>query len=423
VAAISALSLLFLGLGYELAPGALAMCGIAALYIVAIRIVARRNHHAAAYMLVAFHMLLAASIVWSWGINTPIGLLIFGVVIVLAGIVLTPRHALLAAAWAGLILLSIQTGIVFGWHTPDMSWAGKGSSYGDAIAYNIIFGMLALISWLYNREMEHSLTRARQAERALFQQKTLLRQKVEKRTAQLREVQLEEMQQMYRFAELGQLGVTLLHDLANHLTALTLEIEGLQSKHNSSAMARAREITGYLEEIVDSTRARLHGDTQLQTFNIIRKTTEVVNFLGYKAAKAKVAIDWQPPARSWKYKGDPTCFSQVIAILVSNAIDAYSRTAPEQQPRANANVNRIEVSMHRNATHISITISDWGKGISKSQRKDLFKPFHSTKKTGLGIGLFIARQTVVINFGGTVTLNPKSDHTEFTIRLPVRNGK
>src|SRR4051812_21420069 len=101
------------------------------------------------------------------------------------------------------------------------------SSFGDVLAYCVGFGMLALVSWLYNREMERSLRQAQGAEAALLQQKATLEVEVEKRTEELRQAQLEEMQQMYRFAELGQLGVTLLHGLANHLTALTLEIEGL----------------------------------------------------------------------------------------------------------------------------------------------------------------------------------------------------
>jgi signal transduction histidine kinase len=79
--------------------------------------------------------------------------------------------------------------------------------------------------------------------------------------------------------------------------------------------------------------------------------------------------------------------------------------------------------MRRDARHIIIVISDWGKGISKSQRRYLFRPFHTTKRTGLGIGLFIARQTVVINFAGNVTLNSASDHTEFVIKLPLKNGE
>lgn len=418
---ISILSLVSFYLGHKLAAGTLAACVAAAAYIVIIRICAQKSlHQTVACLLVAFYMLLATGIVWTWGVNTPIGLLIFGVVIVLAGILLSGRYAPLAAGMAGLVLLGIQTSVVFDWHTPDMSWTGKQSSYGDALSSCVIFGVLALVSWLYNREMERSLLMAKQAEIALSQQKDVLRQKVKKRTAQLRQAQLEEMQEMYRFAELGQLGVTLLHDLANHLTALTLEIEGLQRQKNSLDIARAREITGYLEEIVHSTRARLYGRTQKQTFDIVRSTNEVINFLGYKASKAKVTIDWNPPAHSWKYAGDPISFSQVIAIIVSNAIDAYSNIAQGPHP---STTRHLHVSMRRDQTHIIITISDWGKGIPKSQRKQLFKPFHTTKKTGLGIGLFIARQTVVINFKGTITLNPKSDHTEFIIKLPIQNGK
>lgn len=413
VAVISALVLIDLVLGKQEVFGSLVACGIAALYVAAIRIFAARGRHkTVAYLLVAFYTLLAAGIVWSWGINTPMGLLLFCVVIVLAGILLTARHALLAATTAGLILLGIQTALVLGWHMPDMSWTGQESTYNDALGSCVIFGMLGLISWLYNREMERSLQLAQEAQLALFRQKATLRQQVEKRTEQLRHVQLEEMQQMYRFAELGQWGVTLLHDLANHLTVLTLEIEGLQSIQNSNAIARTQEITKYLEEIVDSTRSRLQGDTQKQAFNIIRKTSDVVEFLSYKAAKAKVTIDWQPPARSWIYTGDPTCFSQVVAIIISNAIDAYGDAG-------NGDGRRVVVSMSRDKTHIVIAISDWGKGIPRELRKYLFKPFHTTKKKGLGVGLFIAQQTVVTNFSGTIALKPRSDHTEFLIKLPL----
>lgn len=418
---VTALLLISLSLGYGNTLGSLAVCFIAALYVVAIRTLARRGHRqAVSYLLIMFYLLIAVGVALSWGINSPVGLLIFGVAIVLAGILLTARHAPLAALVAGLILVGIQTAVVFGWHAPDMSWTGKQSSYVDVIASCVVFGVLALVSWLYNREMERSLQVARHAERALFKQRTVLKQTVKKRTTQLRRVQLQEMQQMYSFAELGQSGVTLLHDLANYLTALTLEIEDLQSEKNTKALARTREITGYLEEVVDITRARLLGETQEQTFDIVRKTSEVINFLGYKAAKAKVAIDWQPPVGSWTYFGDPTCYSQVITIIMSNAIDAYGS---QTDRRFRAKAARLSIFMQRDKRHITIKISDWGKSISKSQRKHLFKPFQTTKKTGLGIGLFIARQTVEISFGGTITLNPGSKHTEFIVKLPLERSE
>lgn len=418
IGAVTALLLINLSLGHERALGALMVCLIAVLYVVVIRLLARRGRQqAAAYLLIVFYLLIAAGIVFSWGINTPMGLLIFGMVIVLSGILLKAWHAPLAAVVAGLILVGLQTSVVFGWYTPDMSWTGKQSSYGDAIASCVVFGLLALISWLHNREMERSLSLAKHAELALFKQKTVLKRTVERRTAQLRRVQLEEMQQMYSFAELGQSGVTLLHDLANYLTALTLELDDLQSEKNTKALARTREITGYLEEIVDTARSRLLGATQKQTFNIIRKTSEVVNFLDYKATKANVVIDWRPAERSWTYFGDPTCFSQLITLIVSNAIDSYGGITAGQHPHAGA--ARLSITMQRSKRYITIKVSDWGKSISKSQRKHLFKPFQATNKTGLGIGLFIARQTVAINFGGTLTLSPDSERTEFIIKLPI----
>lgn len=396
--------------------GRLVACGVAIAYIVVTHALERRgHHHVVAYLLLAFYASLATAIVWCWGINTPIGLLLFGLVIALAGILLTARHALFAAAMTSLLLVVLQTITFLQWHIPDSSWANSDSNFGDVFAYSAVFGMLALASWLYNREMEYSLNQAHKAEAALRQQKATLKLKVQERTEQLRQAQLEEMQQMYRVAELGQLGVNLLHDLANHLTALTLEIEGLRSKQQTKDIARARQIIRYLGNIVASTRARLHGGTPKQVFNVIQKTDETIAFLRYQAAKENIEIDWQPPGRNWKYRGDPASFSQILTILTNNAIDSYSRPG-------NYHIRKVALTMQRDGEHLVITISDWGSGIDKKARKNLFKPFQSSKQTGFGLGLYIAKQTVEGQFSGTVTLNPRHDHTQFIIKLPLKNA-
>jgi signal transduction histidine kinase len=422
VGAVGGLLWVSFALGHNLrAFGRLMVCCVALLYIAAAHVLSRLGRYrAAAYLLVLFYTALATGIVWSWGVNTPIGTLVFALVIVLAGILLTARYALVAAAWSGLILMGVQVGVAFNWHRPDMSWTGRVSSFGDVLGYWVVFCMLALLSWLYNREMERSLARAGQAEAALLQQKATLEVAVKERTEQLRQAQLEEMRQMYRFAELGQLGATLLHDLANYLTALTLEIEGLQSPTHSKAIARVQRIIRYLENVVDSMRGRLRGNPQSETFNIIRKLGELVTFLRYKAAKAGVVMEWQQPAGSWKYTGDSASLLQVLAIIMGNAIDAYGVVPPNDHGAAE---RRVAVGMQRDETHIIITVRDWGCGITESQREHLFAPFHSTKESGLGLGLFIARQTVEANFSGTLELSPRTDLTEFIVKLPLKDGQ
>jgi signal transduction histidine kinase len=397
-------------------PGKLLVGGCALLYIVFTNVLLRLSYkRIVEYMLVAFYLVLASGVVWCWGINIPIGALMFALAIILAGILLNARHALVAALASSIILACLQLTIELHGYSPVFQWTENQSSFGDVLAYSTVFGMMALTSWLYNREMERSLAQAQHARSALQVQKATLKAAVKKRTAQLHQAQLKEAQQMYRFAELGQMGVTLLHDLANHLTALSLEIDGLQNTEHSKAASRAQRITHYLGDMIHKTRDRLNGGTDKHTFNIIRTVSELIDFMNDKAERANVAIEWQPPAQSWQYTGDAASLSQVIAIIVNNAIDSYSVSV---SPRRIVNVTLV-----RDKTHITIRVSDTGQEITKSRRKLLFKPFRSSKKSGMGLGLFIARQIVEMQFSGTLILNPKSAQTEFVITLPYKHGK
>jgi len=390
----------------------LGVCAALFIYIgIAHALIRAGKFKTAAYMLLLFYGGLATGIIWTWGINTPIAELLFGLVIVFAGILLTARHALYTAAIVSFILASLQTIILLGWHTPNTAWSADASHFGDVVAYSALFGMLALASWLYNREMEDSLWQARKAEHALRRQKETLEVTVQKRTKQLRESQLEELQQMYRVAELGQVGISLLHDLANNLTALSLEIEDLETKKTKKDITHARQIMHYLGDIVDSTRSRVHGPARKRTFNIIQKTNETMAFMRYTATKANVDIDWQPPAKSWQFKADPVSYGQVLTLLTNNAIDAYENTKPDVE-------RLVRVAMHRNDDHITITISS-NRGIPKHVHKHLFKPFNSNKKTGMGLGLYIAKQTVEGQLGGTIHLATRPAFTEFSIKLPL----
>lgn len=391
----------------------LILCGVGFLYIVTTYLLALAGgYRAVGYLIILFYVSLATGVLWRWGINTPIEVLLFGLVIVLAGILLTARYALFAAFVIGITLVVLQTLITIGLYRPDSTLPGNQSSFGDVFVYCSIFGMLALVSWLYNREMEQSLIQAKKAEAALLQQKANLKKVVKERTKSLRRVQLEEMQQMYRFAELGQLGIILLHDLANQLTALTLEIENLNSKEHTEVIMRTRRILQYMNRTIDDTRGRLNGDTKEQVFDIARRMTEVVAFLHNKAAHTGVTIEWDPPAGVWKYLGDPASLSQVIAITINNAIDAYSgMSVPVKE-------QRVRVILRRSGKYIVVEVADWGKGISKRAQKHLFKPTSSTKKAGLGLGLYIAKQIINMQFSGSIAVNPRSDYTEFTIKLP-----
>jgi signal transduction histidine kinase len=62
-----------------------------------------------------------------------------------------------------------------------------------------------------------------------------------------------------------------------------------------------------------------------------------------------------------------------------------------------------------------------GKGIPTIVRAEIFRPFFSTKSSGTGLGLPLARRAVEEN-GGTLVLTPEraGSGTEFVIEFPLR---
>ena len=135
----------------------------------------RKGFKWGAHLLVVFYGLLAFLVVGQWGINTPFGVLLFAVVIILAGIVVRSSYALYATAAICLYIIAVQLSIKCGFYLPDESWSANTSSFGDALGYCAGFSLLAVISWLFGRQMERSLYRIQLAEAALLTEKKMLK--------------------------------------------------------------------------------------------------------------------------------------------------------------------------------------------------------------------------------------------------------
>jgi signal transduction histidine kinase len=89
---------------------------------------------------------------------------------------------------------------------------------------------------------------------------------------------------------------------------------------------------------------------------------------------------------------DPLMLGQVFNSLISNAVEAIERNG------------RITVSVLREGDRrLRVSIQDTGPGMTREQLATAFKPFHTTKARGLGLGLPLAKR-IVERFGGTITM-------------------
>lgn len=378
-----------------------------------------KKYTAAAWLLIGTYAVIAWTIVWEWGINTPFGILMFALVIVISGILLQARYALYASAASFTALVGLQLLQECGWHTPNDDWTGKASNFGDVFAYATGFLMIAIVSWMYGRQMERSLQKATAAEKALQAQKANLEIIVQQRTAALEQTQLEEMEQMYRLTQVGSLSTGLLHDLANYLTVLTLDIENLRNKqsvHDDTALERAHETISYIDTMVEDVRRQLHGTrSNAKKFNVIEAIDEVVVVLQFKAEQSGVSLEWKAPRTdaAFMITGDRTRFNQVMTTLICNAIDAYPSGAKKPT---------VWIEAAAQDGKACISVEDTGKGIPPTVRLALFKKLQSSKMSGMGIGLFLAKQIVERHLQGALTLDPSHKKTRFIIEVPTTHG-
>ena len=94
--------------------------------------------------------------------------------------------------------------------------------------------------------------------------------------------------------------------------------------------------------------------------------------------------------------GDAVMLQQVIVNLLRNSLDAL-RDTPEGQRRIVVRTCRHDAASAR--PQIEIEVHDNGCGLKPDDEQRLFVPFHSTKPTGMGLGLNICRSFIEMHQG------------------------
>lgn len=105
---------------------------------------------------------------------------------------------------------------------------------------------------------------------------------------------------------------------------------------------------------------------------------------------------------------DPQQIEQVALNLIHNAFDALAdRDAAKIELRAATD----------DAGRVIVQIKDNGGGIDPAQLDDIFVPFFTTKREGMGVGLSISRRIMRINHGSITVRSTPNHGSVFTLRF------
>lgn len=239
-----------------------------------------------------------------------------------------------------------------------------------------------------------------------------LEQRVLERTAELREAQ-ENLVRQERLAILGQLAGGVAHQIRNPLAAI-LNATYVLKRH--LAAPQHSNVDDAIRIIHDEVRHANIIITGLLDYARVRTPdrhpASIVELLD-----RLLASEWIPDNVRvvCQLPTDDTVTREVDADQLSGALSNLVRNAVEAMP--NGGELRVSLTTDRDGD-VSIIISDDGTGISSQVRAHLFEPLHSSKPSGIGLGLVTARRFIEAH-GGTITLRETSRGASFEVRLPA----
>jgi signal transduction histidine kinase len=214
------------------------------------------------------------------------------------------------------------------------------------------------------------------------------------------------------------------HELRTPLAPMRLQVQRLLRElgKDSSSMPRqsvidslrvidrqSARLATLLENVLDMTQLRL-GRLPLhpETVDASVLVDEIASMLREPLAEAGCSLSVETrgsPTGQW----DRARLGQVLMNLLANAAK-HGGHGP------------IEVSLNGGPSHTTIVVRDHGPGVEPQERDRIFGRFEhvDTRRPGLGLGLYVAREIVAAH-GGRLTLeNPPDGGAAFEIDLPAR---
>ena len=231
-----------------------------------------------------------------------------------------------------------------------------------------------------------------------------------------------ELAHVSRVVSLGALTASIAHEVNQPLASIVTNGEtGL--RWLSRAEPNLKKVQVLIErvvadayraaEIIDRTRSMAsRGRTTKTDIALNQVVAELMMFLQHEVQLRNVAVSLDLVSNLPIVIGDRTQLQQVIVNLALNAIQALTASAESERAL-------LVRTCQSDAVTICCIVEDSGPGIDSEHLPQLFDSFFTTKETGMGLGLPIARSIIEAHNGQISADNQSSlGGARFVIELP-----
>lgn len=203
------------------------------------------------------------------------------------------------------------------------------------------------------------------------------------------------------------------HDLKNAVSTLNLMLKNMPL-HWDNPEFREDALRGI-------------GSTSQRITDLITRLSQVKHELQIDPKQTELSKliedtinDWEKPqnidftksiSEEIKINADTTKLKSVILNLIINAAEAIDGHGA------------ITLKTEKEGEHAIIKVQDTGCGMNKDFiRSSLFRPFKTTKKSGLGIGMFQSKMVIEAHGGSISVQSELGKGSTFTIRIPATSA-
>lgn len=212
---------------------------------------------------------------------------------------------------------------------------------------------------------------------------------------------------------------TLAHELHQPLTAALMNAQMAQRQwtahpaNSSMLLSLLTQVDSGIDRTVQILN-RVRADSEvakleMSPLDLQQVVAQALELVEPEMRQSEVTLEFERSVHSLVCMGDRLALSQVFFNLLRNAVQAM----------ANQPVRRLTVRCHLEVKKAVVVVCDTGPGMSDDLREKWGDPLVSTKDDGLGMGLAISLDIVVLHKGDLSLRNLTQGGVEAMVRLPL----
>lgn len=201
------------------------------------------------------------------------------------------------------------------------------------------------------------------------------------------------------------------HQLGTPISSLMAWVEVLKEEYPDDTLIPELDKDVSRLRLISDRFSKIGSKPELAIVSLQEVLAHVVDYIDRRTSH-NVVIRCQLPDHDVMVNINAALFEWVIENLCKNAVDSM-----------NGGPGTISIAVMETGQKVAIDVADTGKGISKKNIKNVFRPGFTTKKRGWGLGLSLAKRIIEEYHKGRIFVKSSEVGVGTTFRIELGENK